>query len=75
MQRIFTGLLIGAVQPAVLRTAVAVINFIYYSRLIIHTSSTLESLQKALEAFHENKAIFVAEGICDDFNIPKILLR
>ena len=50
----------------------AVINFIYYSRLIIHTSSTLESLQKALEAFHENKAIFVAEGICDDFNIPKI---
>ena len=71
MQWIFTGLLIGAVQPAVLCTAVAVINFIYYSQLKVHISLTLESFQKALEA---NKAIFVAKGICDDFNIPKIHL-
>ena len=72
MQRIFAGLLIGAVQPAVLRTAVAVIDFIYYSQLQVHTSKTLKALQKALETFHENKAIFVAEGIRENFNIPKI---
>ena len=63
MQRIFTGLLVGAVQPAVLRTAVAVIDFIYYSQLQVHTSQTLKSLQKALETFHENKAVFVTKGI------------
>ena len=40
MQRIFVGLLIGAIQPAALRTAVAVINFIYYSQLQVHTSKT-----------------------------------
>jgi len=72
MQQIFTGLLVGAVQPAVLRTAVAAINFIYYSQLQVHTSQTLKSLQKALKTFHENKAVFVTEGICEHFNILKI---
>jgi Plavaka transposase len=72
MQRIFVGLLIGAVQPAALRCAVAVIDFIYYSQLQVHTSKTVESLQKALEAFHENKDLFVTEGIREHFNIPKI---
>jgi Plavaka transposase len=72
MQQIFAGLLIGAVQPAVLCTAIAVINFIYYSQLQTHTSMTLKSLQKALKAFHENKEIFVTLGIRDHFNIPKI---
>ncbi|KAF8970183.1 hypothetical protein BDZ97DRAFT_1652882, partial [Flammula alnicola] len=72
MQRIFAGLLIGAVQPAVLRTAVAVIDFIYYSQLQVHTSRTLEGLQKALETFHENKDVFIREGIREHFNIPKI---
>jgi Plavaka transposase len=72
MQRIFVGLLIGAVQPAALRTAVAVIDFIYYSQLQVHTSETLKSLQKALEAFHENKNLFISEGIREHFNVPKI---
>jgi hypothetical protein len=72
MQRIFAGLLIGAVQPAALRTAVSVIDFIYYAQLQVHTSKTLERLQKALETFHENKKIFVTEGIREHFNIPKI---
>ena len=72
MQRIFAGLLIGAVQPATLCTAVSVINFIYYAQLHVHTSKTLKRLQKVLEAFHENKKIFVTEGIHDHFNIPKI---
>jgi hypothetical protein len=72
MQRIFAGLLIGAVQPAALRAAVAVIDFIYYSQLQVHTSLTLKSLKKALESFHENKELFVTQGIRDHFNIPKI---
>jgi hypothetical protein len=72
MQRIFIGLLVGAVQPAALRTAVAVIDFIYYSQLEVHTSKTMKALQKALEAFHENKNMFISEGIREHFNIPKI---
>jgi hypothetical protein len=54
------------------RTAVAIINFIYYSQIQVHTSMSLNSLKKALEAFHKNKNIFVCEGIREHFNIPKI---
>ena len=72
MQRIFAGLLVGAVQASALRTAVSVINFIYYAQLQVHTSKTLKYLQKALEAFHENKEIFITAGIREHFNIPKI---
>jgi len=72
MQCIFAGLLIGVVQPAVLRTAVAVIDFIYYSQLQVHTCQTLNALQKALETFHENKDVFIREGICEHFNILKL---
>ena len=72
MERLFVSLLAGAVQPAVLRTAVAVVDFIYYSQLQKHTSKTLLALENALERFHENKDIFVREGVRDNFNIPKI---
>jgi hypothetical protein len=72
MQRIFVSLLAGAVQPAVLRTVSAVIDFIYYAQLQVHTSKTLLALETALKTFHENKAIFIREGIHEHFNIPKI---
>jgi hypothetical protein len=72
MERIFASLLIGAVQPAVLRTVVAVIDFIYYAQRQVHTSKTLLALENALRSFHENKEVFIREGVRDHFNIPKI---
>jgi hypothetical protein len=63
MQRVFIGILAGAVQPAVLSTAVAVLDFIYLAQLQIHTSKTLEALQNALNIFHENKDIFIQLGV------------
>ncbi|KIJ92056.1 hypothetical protein K443DRAFT_13901 [Laccaria amethystina LaAM-08-1] len=72
MQHVFVGLLVSAVQPAILRTARAVVDFIYYSQLHIHTSTTLHALQDALRIFHENKDIFIHEGIREHFNILKL---
>jgi Plavaka transposase len=72
MQRIFVSLIVGAVQPAVLRTVIAVIDFIYYAQFQVHTSKTLLSLETALKTFHENKDIFIHEGIREHFNILKI---
>ena len=63
MERIFASLLVGAVQPSVLRTVVAVIDFIYYSQLQVHTSKTLEALEAALRKFHENKDIFIRYSV------------
>ncbi|KAH9955584.1 hypothetical protein BGW80DRAFT_1439476 [Lactifluus volemus] len=72
MQHMFVGLLTGAVQPITLRIVVAIIDFIYYSQLHIHTSMTVDALQSALKIFHDNKDIFVEAGIQTHFNIPKI---
>jgi Plavaka transposase len=72
MQRIFVGLLAGAVQPAVLRTVIAIIDFIYYAQLQVHTTKSLLGLETALRKFHEDKEVFIREGIRNHFNIPKI---
>ena len=72
MERVFVTLLAGAVQPAVLRTVIAVVDFIYYAQLQKHTLKTLQSMETALKNFHDNKDIFIREGISDNFNIPKI---
>ena len=72
MQRIFVSLLVGAVQMAVLQAIIAVIDFIYYAQLQIHTSKTLLALEMALKTIHENKDVFIQEGIREHFNIPKI---
>ena len=57
---------------AVLRTAVAVIDFIYYAQLRVHTSRTLEAWEKTLKVFHENKQVFIDLDIHEHFNIPKV---
>ncbi|PBK99792.1 hypothetical protein ARMGADRAFT_1074636 [Armillaria gallica] len=63
MQCVFISILQDAVQPAVLRTAVAVVDFIYYSRLYVHTSEMLASLESALKTFHDNKQIIINTGV------------
>ena len=72
MERVFVGLLAGAVQPEVLATASAAVDFIYYSQLHQHTTKTLNALQASLEAFHAHKNIFITLGSREHFNIPKI---
>jgi hypothetical protein len=72
MQRIFGGLLVGAVQPAVLKTVTAAIDFIYYAQFHSHTTTTLAALQSSLEVFHAHKDVFIDLEVRGHFNIPKI---
>ena len=69
---VFACLIAGAVRPAVLQTVIVVIDFIFYTQFQVHTSKSLLALETALKIFHENKKIFVDEGVRDHFNIPKI---
>jgi len=48
-----------------------VVDFISYARFEVHTESSLEKMDKAWSAIHENKNVFVELGICRRFNIPK----
>ncbi|CAE6457916.1 unnamed protein product [Rhizoctonia solani] len=72
MQKVFIGVMEGLVPDRVLKTVIAVIDFIHYARLPVHTDSTLQLLDDALARFHELKDVFVEFEIRTDFNINKI---
>jgi len=72
MEKVFLGVLMGAVNSTVLTVARSLLDFIYYSQFQLHTSKTLDKLENCLKTFHENKQVFIELGIRKDFNIPKL---
>ncbi|KAJ7719204.1 hypothetical protein B0H16DRAFT_1253978, partial [Mycena metata] len=76
MEKVFACLVAGnATDAAVIRTADAVIDFIYLASLESHTGRSLAALEAALDTFHENKQIFLDLGVRakqKHFNIPKL---
>lgn len=47
------------------------LDFLYLAKYPIHTTETLDQLEKALEIYHENRDIFIKLGIQNNFNFPK----
>jgi hypothetical protein len=72
MEKIFVGILAGAVPADVLKAARAAINFIYYAQFQSHTDKTLTAMEKELEDLHTYKDVFVRLGIQKHFDIAKI---
>ncbi|KAJ6549167.1 hypothetical protein B0H10DRAFT_2381712, partial [Mycena sp. CBHHK59/15] len=62
MEKVFAGLMAGHTNPAVIKTATAVIDFIHLASLESHTTTSLATLDAALDTFHENKQIFLDLG-------------
>jgi hypothetical protein len=48
------------------------LDFVHLAQYPMHTTETLAHLSNALQRFHNNKSIFVALGVCDYFNLPKL---
>ena len=72
MEKVFLGVLAGAVNSKVLTVARSLLDFIYYSQYQLHTSNSLKKLENCLKTFHENKDVFIELGIRNHFNIPKL---
>lgn len=74
MQKVFAGILAGAVDSEVMRAVSALLDFIYFASFHSHSSHTLDSMQKALEDFHSCKEVFIRLSARQPahFNIPKI---
>lgn len=78
MCRFLLGLVVDAQLPnglsnaRLLRCVRAIMDFLYYSQYPVHTDTTLELMQDALNRFHTNKEIFIDLGVRDHFNIPKV---
>lgn len=71
MEKIYLGVIAGATDERVLRAVRAVMDFISYARFEVHTVDSLERMDRAWSAIHENKTIFVELDIRGNFNIPK----
>ncbi|KAG8720172.1 hypothetical protein FRC09_010014 [Ceratobasidium sp. 395] len=72
MQKVFMAVMAGLVPNDVLPAILAVIDFIHFARLPVHTTATLDLLDEALDRFHEHKHVFIKYNIRTDFNINKI---
>jgi hypothetical protein len=72
MQRVFIGLITGAVPNRVMVVARAVLDFCYYAQLRMHTNESLDALDDALAVFHAHKDILKDLEVCEHFNIPKL---
>jgi len=62
----------GAVDSETLTIIRALIDFIYYAQLQLHTSKTLNALDSCLKTFHTHKELLIKLGIHEHFNIPKL---
>ncbi|KAF5377941.1 hypothetical protein D9615_006759 [Tricholomella constricta] len=72
MEKVFLGILAGAVNSEVLTIARALLDFIYYSQYQSHTSTTLRQLESSLRTFHAHKDVFIKLEIHEHFDIPKL---
>ena len=76
--RIILGIIVDLPLPhfhsniRLLKATRALLDFLFLAQYPIHSDDTLEELQDALKAFHDNKEIFVELGIRKDFNLPKL---
>ncbi|KAI6133567.1 hypothetical protein EV401DRAFT_2053589 [Pisolithus croceorrhizus] len=72
MQRVFVGLLAGAVDDHVLIMIHSLLDFIYYVQLQQHMDMTLVAMKASLKTFHDHKHVLIELGVHKDFNMPKI---
>ena len=71
MEKIFLGVIAGTTDERVIQAVRAVVDFISYARFEVHTENSLERMDRAWSAIHENKKIFLELHIRENFNIPK----
>ncbi|KAF9235882.1 hypothetical protein BU15DRAFT_89436 [Melanogaster broomeanus] len=72
MQKVFVGLLAGAIPDRVLTVARALLDFSYFAQLKVHSERSLTELNTALATFHAHKDVFIELEVRAHFNIPKI---
>lgn len=72
LERVFLGVVAGAVNSRVVTAVRGVLDFIMYAQYQSHTDGTLKKMEDALKLFHENKDVFIELGIRSNMNIPKI---
>jgi hypothetical protein len=72
MEKVFVSIMAGAVNSETLTIIRALVDFIYYAQLQLHTSKTLDALDSCLKKFHAHKELLIQLEVRQHFNIPKL---
>ncbi|KDQ49791.1 hypothetical protein JAAARDRAFT_63501 [Jaapia argillacea MUCL 33604] len=74
MEKVFVGIVSSLYpdEPCVIAASCAILDFIYLAHYPSYTTSSLQAMNKALKAFHDNKQVFVDYRLHSHFNIPKL---
>ena len=72
MEKVFVSVMANTIPPAAMRTARAILDFIYLAQYPSHTTTTLTQLQEVVDQFHQHKKIFLHPKIRTHFQIPKV---
>lgn len=79
ISRFLLGILVDMELPGgrestaqLIRATRALLDFIFLAQYPIHSDKSLDALDNALMAFHEDREIFETLGIRTGFNIPKL---
>jgi hypothetical protein len=59
MEKMFVGVVAGAVIEDVTKCALAALDFIYYAQFRKHSDKTLANIDKVFDNFHSFKDIFI----------------
>ncbi|TFK95570.1 hypothetical protein BDV98DRAFT_641163 [Pterulicium gracile] len=63
----------GRESPSrLIRALRALLDFLLLAKLPIHSTTSIQRLQKACQRFHDNEDIFVDLGIRSNFRLPKL---
>jgi hypothetical protein len=72
LEKVILGMIADVVPHRVFLATEALLTLVYYMRWESHDDTSLSAIYAALDAFHDNKDIFVQLGLREDFNFPKL---
>ncbi|KDQ53097.1 hypothetical protein JAAARDRAFT_137388, partial [Jaapia argillacea MUCL 33604] len=74
MEKVFVRIIssLHSNEPHIIAASHAILDFICLAHYPSHSTSSLQAMKAALEAFHANKQVFVDLGLRSHFNIPKL---
>ena len=71
LMKIYLPAIVNYVEPDVVNTIAAFLQFCYISRRSDITKTDLDNLAKALADFHKYRQVFIRIGVRDNFNLPR----
>ena len=61
----------GGTTGRLVRAVRGLLDFLYLAKYPVHTTETLDAMERALQLYHDNRQVFIDLGIRNDFNFPK----